>query len=121
MFKVEADKAKNLLAVSYSQRVGPEEAERSALEAEKLLHDVQPGFILLTDLTGLEEMDPACAPYIQKAMDRFTDHGVKRVIRVIPDPSKDIGLNIMAMFHYRRDVQIATCDTLDQAMELLAA
>jgi hypothetical protein len=43
------------------------------------------------------------------------------VVRVIPDPHRDIGLQIMSIFHYGGDVQIVTCETLVQAEELLRA
>jgi hypothetical protein len=41
------------------------------------------------------------------------------VVRVIPDPHKDIGLNILSLFHYRRGVRIVTCETLEEAMRAL--
>jgi hypothetical protein len=41
------------------------------------------------------------------------------VVRVIPDPRRDIGLKIMSAFHYRGDVKIVTCETLAQADEIL--
>jgi hypothetical protein len=42
------------------------------------------------------------------------------VVRVIPNPQKDIGLNILSLFHYRRRVRIVTCETLEEAMNALA-
>jgi hypothetical protein len=45
---------------------------------------------------------------------------VETVVRVIPDPHKDIGLNIMSLFHYRRRVRIITCETLAEALRSLA-
>ena len=41
------------------------------------------------------------------------------VVRVIPDPYKDIGLNIVSLFHYPRRVRIVTCETLEEAMRAL--
>ena len=35
------------------------------------------------------------------------------------DPRKDIGLNILSLFHYGRGVQIVSCETLEEAMEAL--
>jgi len=45
--------------------------------------------------------------------------GVELVVRVIPDPHKDIGFNILSLFHYRRRVRIVTCPTLEEAMKAL--
>ena len=82
-----------------------------------LMADLRPGFRLLTDLSGLESMDLACVPYIQRMMDLCNKKGVEMVVRVIPDPHKDIGLNILSLFHYRRRVRIVTCATLEEAMK----
>jgi len=120
MFQAEADKTKNLLRVTYAQRVGPEETRRAAETVQRVLADLQPGFRLLTDLSGLEEMDLACVPHLKKMMDACNKKGVDAVVRVIPDPHKDIGLNILSLFHYRRRVRIVTCETLEEALRVLA-
>ena len=119
MYKAEVDKPKNLLKIIYGERVGPEETKRCAAELKLLLADQQAGFRLLTDLSTLESMDIACVPDIRRMMDLLNKKGVEQVVRVIPDPRKDIGLNIMSLFHYRRGVQIVTCETLEEAMTTL--
>ena len=119
MFQVEADKSKNLLKISFAQRVDLEEAKRCAEEVQTLLADVQPGFQLLTDLSGLESMDVACARHIERVMDLCNKKGVAKVVRVIPDPHKDIGFNILSLFHYRHGIPIVTCETLEEAMQIL--
>jgi hypothetical protein len=120
MFQAEVDKATNLLKVSYKQHVGPEDTKRAEEELPVLLAGLSPGFRLLTDLSALESMDLACVPYINDLMDLCNEKGVEIVVRVIPDPHKDIGLNIMSLFHYRRRVRIMTCETLAEAMKILA-
>ena len=119
MVKAEADKAKNLLRITYGQHVGPEETKRCAEAVQLLVGDLQPGFRLLTDLSGLEAMDLACVPHIKKMMDLCNKKGVDTVVRVIPDPHKDIGFNIMSLFHYRRRVRIVTCEKLEEAIRVL--
>ena len=37
--------------------------------------------------------------------------------RVMPDPHKDIGLNILSQFHYGANVKIATFETLADALQ----
>ena len=120
MFQAEVDKSKNLLKISYAQHVGPEDTKHGAERIRVLLADVQPGFRLLTDLSGLESMDLACVPHIERVMDLCNKKGVETVVRVIPDPHKDIGMNILSLFHYRRRVHIVTCETLAEAMKALA-
>jgi hypothetical protein len=119
MFYVEADKSRNLLTISYSQRVGPDEIKACATEVEAALPELTPGFRLLTDLTRLESMERSCIPVIRQIMDVLNKLGITQVVRVIPDPSKDVGLNIMSLFHYRRDVSIVTCQTLEEALRTL--
>jgi hypothetical protein len=119
MFQVGVDKSKNLLKIIYAQHVGPEDTKGVAAVIPPLLSDVRPGFRLLTDLSGLESMDLACVPYIKRMMDLCNKQGVELVVRVIPDPHKDIGFNILSLFHYRRRVRIVTCPTLEEAMKAL--
>jgi len=120
MFRIEADKAKKLLQMTFARRVGPEEMEKASAKLPSLLEPLAPGFRLLSDLTGLESMDPACLPLLKSTMDTLNRHGISLVVRVIPDPRKDIGLNILSLFHYRRGIRIVTCETMDEAREVLA-
>lgn len=119
MFQVEVDKSRNLLKIGYAQHVGPEDTKRVEEKVPPLLADVRPGFRLLTDLSALESMDLACVPYIKRMMDLCNQQGVEKVVRVIPDPHKDIGFNILSLFHYRRRVRIVTCATLEEALKAL--
>ena len=119
MFQIKFDKTENLLTVVYSQQVTPEETARCEQELRVLLADQKTGFCLLTDLSGLESMALACGEYIKRVMDFLDEKGVNRVVRVIPDPRKDIGLNIMSLFHYRPGVRIVTCETMEEAMSVL--
>ena len=120
MFKAEVNKAKNLLKISYAQHVGPEDTNRAEEKLPALLANLRPGFRLLTDLSALESMDLACVPNINHLMDLCNEKGVEMVVRVIPDPHKDIGLNIMSLFHYRRRVRLVTCETRGEALQILA-
>jgi len=120
MFQAKVDKAKNLLKISYSQHVGSEDTERGEEELPVLLADLRPGFRVLTDLSTLESMDLACVPHINNLMDLCNEKGVNMIVRVIPDPHKDIGLNIMSLFHYSRRVRMVTCETVAEAMNILA-
>jgi hypothetical protein len=110
---------RNLVTVRYSGRVDPEDAERYLQEARAALSNLQPGFRLLADLTDLEAMDVGCAPYIRQIMDMLNEKAISLVVRVIPDPTLDIGLQIMSLFHYGENVRIVTCATLDKAMAAL--
>ena len=119
MITAEVDKSRNLLRVTYAGRVGPEETKRAVETLQRRLADLLPGFRLLTNLSGLEEMDLACAPDMKRMMDLCSKKGVETVVRIIPDPRKDIGFNIMSLFHYPRRVRLITCKTLAEALQAM--
>jgi len=121
VIKFEVDEPKRLLAIRYHGVVRAEETEKGLEQIRNGLTKLQRGFRLLADLSELQSMDVSCAPFIEKAMDMCNEKGASMVVRVIPDPHRDIGLQIMSIFHYGGDVQILTCETLAQADELLRA
>ena len=120
MFKIELDQPGNRLTIGYSGHVNPDETRRCAEEIRVAATNIEPGFRLLVDLTHLQAMDVSCAPHIRSMMDMCNRWGVAEVIRIIPDPKRDIGLQLMSYFHYGSDVRIVTCESLDEAMNLLA-
>ena len=121
MIKFEVDEPERLLVIRYRGVVEAEETEKGLEQIRNGLAKLQSGFRLLADLSELQSMVAACAPFIEKAMDMCNEKGASMVVRVIPDPHRDIGLQIMSIFHYRGDVQIITCETLAQAEEILRA
>jgi len=120
MFLATSNKTKRLLCLTYVQRVMPEELKLARTEIQSLLADLSPGFRLLADLSQVESMDPECAPEIGRTMELFDQAGVGLIVRVIPDPAKDIGMNILTAFHYLRHPQIITCENLAEALPKLA-
>lgn len=119
MFLVTSNKAKQLLCSSFIGRVRPEEIARSREESAVLLNDLQPGFRLLVDLSRVEDISLDCVPEIGRLMELMDHAGVSTVVRVIPDPTKDIGMNIISRFHYPNHPKIMTCETLLRAAEML--
>src|SRR5207237_1115617 len=119
MINFEVDEPKKLLAIRYHGVVGAEETDKGLEQVRNNLAKLQRGFRLLADLSDLQSMDVGCAPFIEKAMDMCNEKGASMVVRVIPDPHRDIGLQIMSIFHYGGDVRILTCETLAQAKEIL--
>src|SRR6476620_8524308 len=118
MFRVAPDPAKNELTISYRGHVSPEETRRCHQQMREALASLEPGYRLVVDLTGLEVMDLACANAIAAIMERCNDAGVAEVVRIIPDPTRDIGLQILSSFHYGTDVSIRTCASLAEANDL---
>jgi hypothetical protein len=121
MIVVETDLQRNLLTVTYCGHVVPGDFGRAMGDLQAALAHLPPGFRLLTDLGGLESMDYACAPLIDTVMDLTNARGVSEVVRIVPDPKKDIGFRVMSYFHYGANVAIVTCETSDEAMAALGA
>ena len=119
MFLASSNKWKRLLYVNFIQRVEPEELQRGLEEIKLLLADLSPGIRLLVDFSQLEFMAPACATEIGQAMEMIDQHGADLVVRVIPEPSKDIGMNILTNFHYTRRPRILACENLAEAAKAL--
>jgi hypothetical protein len=119
MFLATANKNQRLLLLTYIGHVGPEDLKRGRAEAAAVLDDLQPGFRILADFERLDAMDPDSATEIGKLMELADQREVGMIVRVIPDPSKDIGLNILARFHYKQSVPTVTCETMAEAAQAL--
>ena len=119
MFTVTLNQAENLLTVSYRGRVTLDETGLCQEEVKLALTVLEPDFRLIVDLTGLESMDLSCSPCLASIMERCNAAGVAEVLRIIPDPTRDIGLQILSFFHYGNDVYVHTCGSLAEANELL--
>jgi anti-anti-sigma regulatory factor len=119
MYAVELDQSKRLLVISATRRVTAEEVNAVAQRVRELLQDVTPGFRVLVDFRWLESMDSAAALHLAKIMETLTEKGVASVARVVTDPRKDIGLNILSQFHYGPEIQITTFETLADAVQTL--
>jgi len=107
--------------MSYSQHVGVGDMTECLGTVRDLMAVLKQGFTLLTDLTGLESMDPACAHDVGAMMELFQANGLDMVIRVIPDPRKDIGFAIIARFHAHPLVRTLLFQNLADAIQSLAA
>ena len=121
MYAVELDRSKRLLVISAAQRVTAQQVKAVAERVHEVLQGVGPGFRVLVDFRWLDSMDSAAARHVAKIMETLTEKGVASVARVMPDPHKDIGLNILSQFHYGPHVQIATFETLADALQNIAA
>jgi hypothetical protein len=119
MVLVTSNKAKRLLYVSYIGRVRPAYFTRQQPDLEALMAELPPDFRVLVNLSELESMDLECMAEIGRTMELIDRSGVGLIVRVIPDPGKDIGLNIFSIFHYLHRPQIATCKNMMEAGELL--
>jgi hypothetical protein len=119
MYSVESDRSKQLLVISAAGQVTKKEVESVALRVREMMKEVTPGFRVLTDFRWLERMDPAAAVPLAEIMDALAAKDVAAVVRVVPDPRKDIGLNILSQFHYGPQIKLATFESLAEALSAL--
>ncbi|HTB79386.1 MAG TPA: hypothetical protein VK717_00720 [Opitutaceae bacterium] len=119
VFAVEVDLARNLLRSRYSGHVTATAMQAAVEKGRELLPGMKPGFALLADWGQVEAMDFDCAPQIAELMDLCGKQGVGLIVRVLPDPARDIGLNILSIVHYRGKVRTVTCETAEEAEQAL--
>jgi hypothetical protein len=119
MVLITANKAKRLVLVSFTAHVTAEQVRQGENDLRPLLADFTDGFRLLTDMERLESMDDDCGPEIGRMMDVLREAGIERVVRIVSKPEKDIGLNILSVFHYGRKPRPVTCENMVEAARLL--
>jgi hypothetical protein len=120
MFLATINPPKQLLYVSYIGRVQVQELVQGRENILLLLADLKPGFRVLSDLGQVESFGVNCAGEIGETMKIFSQKGIALVVRVIPDPTKDFGLNILSLFHYHHGLRVVTCSTMTEAMQALS-
>lgn len=120
MFVVETDTTRQLLVLSVAGTVSVDEAKETVARVREKLREMPPGFVALADFRWLESMSAAAAPFVAEIMDAFAAKKVSAVVRVMPDPHRDIGLNILSPFHYGPEVRLMTFETLADAIQALA-
>jgi hypothetical protein len=119
MYSVEFDRSKRLLVISAAGEVTKKEVEAVALRVREMMKEVTPGFRVLTDFRWLDRMEPAAATHLAEIMDALAEKDVTAVVRVVPDPHKDIGLNILSQFHYGPNIKLTTFESLAEALSAL--
>lgn len=120
MFVVEIDSSRRFVVISVAGHVTVEEARATAQRVREVLVDAKPGFVALADFRWLDSMATGSAEFIAEIMDAFASKKVSAVVRVVPDPHKDIGLNILSQFHYGPEIKLITFETLADAVTSIA-
>ncbi len=114
MSKISYNKKSNLVTLRYKGHVDAGVAEGIHLHFQTLIPKCRPGFKVLVDLSSVDEISRDVIPIITRIMDLCNQHGVAQVARVIPDPDKDIGFNILSVFHYDKGIKVVNYQSLDQ-------
>ncbi len=118
-FEAVAEVGKNILRLSFAGEIKASDMPGYGETLKQALNGITPGFKLLVDLTPLVSMEFACAQSIREIMDLLNARGIKLIVRVLPDRTKDIGFTIMSLFHYPRGLKIITVDTIEEGERAL--
>ncbi|MFH1441274.1 MAG: hypothetical protein ABIH18_04455 [Candidatus Omnitrophota bacterium] len=117
MFTLNIDDNKNKLTIICKGHFDIHEAEQFYSQIQEIIPKLKNGCIVFTDLSLLEQMDVGAKKFISKAMDLLNKKQVSEVIRIIPDKSRDIGFNIMSIFHYSSGTKIYSYNSYQEAKE----
>ncbi|MBU1863239.1 MAG: GGDEF domain-containing protein [Candidatus Omnitrophica bacterium] len=115
MITTKINKAHNTLLITFIGHVDVQQSKLLFKRLDSELKKVASGFSLVADLSQLEAMDRDVMPDIKEMMTLCNDAGVTRISHIIPDVSKDIGFNILSVFHYSPSVKICTYRSLQEA------
>src|ERR1700685_3289449 len=118
-FTVRCDISRNLIEVAYNGKVSIAEVKAVSAKVQELLPQLRQGFTFLADLSGMESMELDSVGEITKIMDACNAAGIGTIVRIIPDPRKDIGLNILSIIHYSRVVRVITCQNAAEAERVM--
>ncbi|MCM8813181.1 MAG: hypothetical protein NC924_04505 [Candidatus Omnitrophica bacterium] len=119
MFCVAADSRYNALVVTFEGIFDSVQAGMLVKDIQEKVRGLKKDFLVFTDMTDLERMDKDAVPNIEMLMQTCDTYGAATVVRIIPQPDKDIGFNIMSKFHYSPRVKIYTCRSRKEAHGLL--
>jgi hypothetical protein len=120
MLLVTSNKSRQLLQVAFIGQVSAEDLQSIPAEVTAELAGLSPGFHYLADFSQFESMNLDCTPAVGRLMELIGRAGVGLVVRVIPDASHDIGMNILTIFHYPPELPVITCQTISKAVRALA-
>jgi hypothetical protein len=120
-FEIEADAERRILRTYFRGLVAAADLAAAADRSSRIIEQMAPGFTVVADLSALEKMDLDCVPHLTRLMDEFRRARVGRVLRIIPDPNKDIGFTLLSHTHYRGEVPFSTLTSVAEAQMELAA
>ena len=119
MVSCSADQSGQYLTISYCRHVTAKCVEDCRREIRDNMKHLRPGYALLCDLTHMETMDPDSAQCVGALIELCSAREMGVAVWVIPDPSKDIGLNLISRFHLWQPVRMHTRANLAEAVKCL--
>ena len=119
MVSSHCDQSGQFLTISFCDHVTHECVESSRRNVRDKMQHLRQGFALVCDLTHLETMDAECAQSLGALMELCSAREMGVAVWIIPDPSKDIGVNLISRFHTWQPVRMHTRPNLAEAVRCL--
>lgn len=119
LVEAHVDLERNLVRTRYSGCPTKSDMEAGAVTVRNALMQLKPGFTILADWSKIDGMELDCVPYITEIMDLAHAQGAALIVRVLPAPLKDIGINILSVIHLRGSARTVTADNLEEAERLI--
>jgi hypothetical protein len=119
IFEARIDVAHNIVRTRFFGDITPAGMQDAVAKVEAMLQNLKPGFSAFADFRDITSMGLDCVPSLTKIMDLCREHGIGLIIRRLPEPTRDIGINILSVVHYRGKVRTVTVDTLEEAERAL--
>jgi anti-anti-sigma regulatory factor len=120
MILVTLNLPRQIVVLTFIGHVTADDLAKMQPDFTGFVSQLSPGFMLLTDLSSLDHLDKDCLPQLAANMDLCHQRGIGSVIRVIPDPLKDIGFSILSVFHYPNRPRTVTCKTMLEAASAMS-
>ncbi len=113
------DATRNLVRTHFAGRFDAASMLAAADQVAKTLPGLSRGFSVLADFSRLASIDFESVPHLTRIMDLCREHGIGFIVRVLPTRKHDIGINLLAVVHYRGKVKTVTVDNLADAERAL--
>lgn len=119
MIEIHAEPERRILTFRFARRVSAKEMQARLDDLRHELARLESGFVVFTDLSELEWMENAATDQIATYMDLCTARGVGRIVRLIPKPERDIGFELLSVFHHAKGIRTVTCAEPEEARRAL--
>ncbi|MFA5088918.1 MAG: hypothetical protein WC552_07785 [Candidatus Omnitrophota bacterium] len=115
MFSLSTTHDRNQLNIIFRDHFDIRQGEQFYAQLKEMVPQLQKGFRVLTDMSSLGRIDLEAKKFLKESMELLSRSGVSEVVRIIPDQSKDIGFNIMSLFHYPPGTRIHIYRSIQEA------
>lgn len=120
--KIKVDIARNRLSVTIAGKLTKQSIDQLYTEVRFGVADLQPGFVVLNDLSNCKVAALSGVMTFKKIMDYLVSNGVGQVVRIVNKESVVLRqlLNLSAKMQRYKAIYVATLDEAEATLETLA-